>query len=453
MKFYIYDKKIRSKSLIALVGDCFYSNIRLGKHSLEDKLNKDLKVDLTKIYSVDDIELDSNQEFIALSSNISFFDSKLAEIFIKTLQFSSIDYIYEGTSSFIFKGNKSTFKYFLEGNETKIPKTKINHNFIELNSVYDLKKIAAKNFHSRHFNSIRKKDDLIIKKSENKKKLKDEFLFLKSIPSNLKDFYAEPINEKETSNDYEYSLKAYDMFDLGYQHISGLLDLDDIKGLFRALNDFYLQVFKTRRDSDGRELDDILTKNSLRYEESKKLDLYSSLNQFMVNHSGISFNDHYLRIQATLKSYKKNFKNSGKIFSHGDLCFSNILFSPETLEFKLIDPRGLDNSDGFRTPYYDMAKLSHSLLGNYDFIVNNLCKIEFTDHMEASNKFNLNSDSNYDAIFRTFLKSFQLDYKLVRVIESSLFLSMLPLHIDNTKKVYSLALRSVEIYNEVNETK
>ena len=453
MNFYLYDKKIKTKSLRSLVGDNFYSNIRLGKQSLEDKLNEDLKIDLIKIYSVDEILLDNKQEFVALSSNLSFIDSKLAKIFIEMLKSSSIDYIYKGLSGFIFKGNKSTLKSFIEGEELKIAQSKINHNILEINNLYDLKKIISKNFHSRYFNSIHKKDDRIIKISKNKEKLKDEFLFLKSIPENLKGFYAEVIDEKETSNQYEYTLQAYDMFDLGYQYISGLLELDDIKGLFRVLEDLFSEVFKKNIDSNGSELNDILNKNALRNKELKKLDIYTSLNNFMVNHAGISLSDHYLRIQSDLKNHKKVFKNSGKIFSHGDLCFSNMLFSTETLELKLIDPRGLNNSNGYRTPYYDMAKLSHSLLGNYDFIINNLSKINFSEEMEASNEFNFKFDSNHDAIFRDFLKSFNLDYRLVRIVESSLFLSMLPLHIENTKKVYSLALRSVEIYNKAYESR
>lgn len=453
MNLYLYDKKIKTKSLRGLVGDNFYSNIRLGKQSLEDKLNEDLKIDLIKIYSVDEILLDNKQEFVALSSNLSFIDSKLAKIFIEMLKSSSIDYIYKGLSGFIFKGNKSTLKSFIEGEEVKIAQSKINHNILEINNLYDLKKIIAKNFHSRYFNSIHKKDDHIIKISKNKEKLKDEFLFLKSIPNNLKGFYAEVIDEKETSNQYQYTLQAYDMFDLGYQYISGLLELDDIKGLFRVLEDLFSEVFKKNIDSNGSELDDILNKNALRNKELKKLDIYTSLNSFMVNHAGINLSDHYLRIQSDLKNHKKVFKNSGKIFSHGDLCFSNMLFSPETLELKLIDPRGLNNSNGYRTPYYDMAKLSHSLLGNYDFIINNLSKISFSEKMEASNEFNFKFDSNNDAIFRDFLKSFNLDYRLVRIVESSLFLSMLPLHIENTKKVYSLALRSVEIYNKAYESR
>ena len=136
MNFYLYDKKIKTKSLRSLVGDNFYSNIRLGKQSLEDKLNEDLKIDLIKIYSVDEILLDNKQEFVALSSNLSFIDSKLAKIFIEMLKSSSIDYIYKGLSGFIFKGNKSTLKSFIEGEELKVAQSKINHNILEINNYY-----------------------------------------------------------------------------------------------------------------------------------------------------------------------------------------------------------------------------------------------------------------------------------------------------------------------------
>ena len=45
---------------------------------------------------------------------------------------------------------------------------------------------------------------------------------------------------------------------------------------------------------------------------------------------------------------------------HGDLCFSNMLYSKTTGLLKFIDPRGADKpSDLYMHSYYDVAKLSH----------------------------------------------------------------------------------------------
>ena len=158
---------------------------------------------------------------------------------------------------------------------------------------------------------------------------------------------------------------------------------------------------------------------------------------------------HHSRVESKLKENEKLINSKGRVLSHGDLCFSNILFSPTEMEIKLIDPRGIDKSNGYRSPYYDMAKLSHSLLGDYDFIVNGMTNINFDYDMRCSNELTVNKNHNYHEIFKSFLDDFKLDLHVVRLIESSLFLSMLPLHIEDTKKVFSLALRSVEIYEDL----
>ncbi|MBC7389181.1 MAG: hypothetical protein H7329_08235, partial [Opitutaceae bacterium] len=41
------------------------------------------------------------------------------------------------------------------------------------------------------------------------------------------------------------------------------------------------------------------------------------------------------------------------------------------------------------------------------------------------------------------------NYELVRIFEASLFLSMLPLHIDNPKKVLAFILNAINILTEI----
>ena len=50
--------------------------------------------------------------------------------------------------------------------------------------------------------------------------------------------------------------------------------------------------------------------------------------------------------------------------------------------------------------------------------------------------------------FKNFTNLYNLDINLVRLIEASLFLSMLPLHSENTRKMIMLALRGTEIISE-----
>jgi hypothetical protein len=63
-------------------------------------------------------------------------------------------------------------------------------------------------------------------------------------------------------------------------------------------------------------------------------------------------------------------ENNGII--HGDFCFSNVLFDFRSNRIRVIDPRGLTFA-GERSIHgdrrYDLAKLSHSVIGRYDQII------------------------------------------------------------------------------------
>jgi hypothetical protein len=447
MNFYYLDKKITSKSLKQIINDDFFSSIRIGKQSLEERFSEMLGTKIQKIFHIDEIESSDYQEFILCTSNIIFKDPKVTKIFFNMLKSSAIEYVSEFKNGFIFKGTKKTLlKYINKVGEVDVYENKY---IFEIENIFDLKSIISANFHSRYFNSILKKDDKIIKKSKQKTKLEAEFLFLKSIPKNLKPFYAEVYEGIDHGNLYEYSVQAYDMFDVAYQHINRSIDVHDMSGLFNVLNSYFVQAMSTKIESFGTETSEIIEKNTTRFHDLENYRIFKSLNSFLENHKGISILSHHSRVESKLKENEKLINSKGRVLSHGDLCFSNILFSPTEMEIKLIDPRGIDKSNGYRSPYYDMAKLSHSLLGDYDFIVNGMTNINFDYDMRCSNELTVNKNHNYHEIFKSFLDDFKLDLHVVRLIESSLFLSMLPLHIEDTKKVFSLALRSVEIYEDL----
>jgi len=69
------------------------------------------------------------------------------------------------------------------------------------------------------------------------------------------------------------------------------------------------------------------------------------------------------------------------VVGHGDPCFSNVLYDQQRYLLQLIDPRGATTEEALWThPLYDLCKLSHSALGDYDFINNSLYRIGFDDH-------------------------------------------------------------------------
>ena len=62
---------------------------------------------------------------------------------------------------------------------------------------------------------------------------------------------------------------------------------------------------------------------------------------------------------------------------HGDLCLGNILYDAKHGLLKLIDARGkFGRFDIYGDVHYDLAKLSHSVLGLYDFTMADQFRVE-----------------------------------------------------------------------------
>ena len=163
----------------------------------------------------------------------------------------------------------------------------------------------------------------------------------------------------------------------------------------------------------------------------------------------------YPGLNATLARLADDLQTVGVIrpgkfcIIHGDLCFSNILFDRRTGVSKLIDPRGkFGEFDVYGDSGYDCAKLCHSVLGNYDFFVQD----QF-DLVETENGYTCtaNHQVHHSRIRNLFIQLFEqkTDHELlqIRFVESLLFLSMVPLHDDNPRAQLAFACRGLEIYH------
>ena len=138
---------------------------------------------------------------------------------------------------------------------------------------------------------------------------------------------------------------------------------------------------------------------------------------------------------------------------HGDLCLSNILFESRLGRIKVIDPRGL-NAKGKFSFYgdlrYDLAKLTHSVVGLYDHILagayylerkyaSDFCSFELEIHIDERVKSVQNA-----FIDREFLPGLKpLDVMPITIL---LFISMLPLHADEPRRQDALLANALRLY-------
>lgn len=139
---------------------------------------------------------------------------------------------------------------------------------------------------------------------------------------------------------------------------------------------------------------------------------------------------------------------------HGDFCFSNILYDFRSKTIKVLDPRGLDQNGNlmiYGDIRYDVAKLAHSILGLYDFIIGGMFTLVEEDLYHLSLHIDVPSQvaSLQDSFRNKVIAGHTIDELSVYPIMVHLFLSMLPLHSDNPLRQRALLANALRLYLEL----
>jgi thiamine kinase-like enzyme len=275
---------------------------------------------------------------------------------------------------------------------------------------------------ARSFNSIHFHDQRILKTCHNRQKGQDEISFLQMIPGELQKYYPPLLSFLSDEPDgpdrpISYQIPQYRMFDLSRHLIHGSLEVGG------SQTKHWETVFK--------KLD--LYFHSLPRREVGALAIRASLENLLINKltnrmrdlkqiaPQINCDQIYLELVENLNDEIQKSDRTEVFFCHGDLCFSNILYNRKTEELKLIDPRGAATLDlAFIPIEYDFAKLSQCIFGGYDLIMAQDLQIQGWSEQSLI----------LQRYFRKLMGSHQVSEKLIRLAEASLFLSMMPLHLD-----------------------
>ncbi|MEL7290558.1 MAG: phosphotransferase [Pseudomonadota bacterium] len=136
---------------------------------------------------------------------------------------------------------------------------------------------------------------------------------------------------------------------------------------------------------------------------------------------------------------------------HGDFCFSNVLYDFRKDRIKVIDPRGItsDNQQSiYGHLYYDIAKICHSVLGLYDWIIAGYYRV---DVQEYKVHFELADTSHLNRVQQMFVEALTEQYPLTKqalyAMQIQLFLSMLPLHSDDTLRQDALMANAFRLHS------
>lgn len=319
-------------------------------------------------------------------------------------------------------------------------------------------------FITRHFNSLSlSRRGYFVKKSAKKEKMLAEYTFIKDIPSVLRPYYPHVGDYIEVASDdgakSGYEIEMIHSLDISKLLFNGALNkgnhFDEIANeLYYYLKDSP-KIVVTKEEYLACASKAFLNKTEQRCKLSRQLDSLDALNNLakMRGYKG-GFDEIVSLYLPLLEKDLQSEKDLSLTLSHGDLFFANILYDPLKHNIKLIDPRGKtpneENSE-YLPKWYDLAKLSHSFLGLYDFIIYDLVDIKFSDDLKPYLEF---SKSYVDLTklqdpFVQLLNKLKVPLFKVRLYEASMFLSMLPLHKESPSHMAKQFIRFIDIFEDI----
>ncbi len=322
--------------------------------------------------------------------------------------------------------------------------------FIDLSDPVSFKSFITGGFDARFFNALEGDEYTVIKSSDNVDKLRREYAHFTFLPPSMRQWYATAYDYREENGRASYSMERYHMTDLAIRYVHGAIGEEE----FRAIMDRLFKFISLRKEKKVSAEEYDANANALYMEKvDERIAMFKSQAGYGRIAALIEAGTGYKDIDAVIDRYKRLYSEitSGRDFikvaviGHGDLCFSNILYNHDARLLKLIDPKGADTEDDmYMNPYYDIAKLSHSVCGCYDYFNSDQYEIVINDDLKFELKMDCDNE-RYIAIFNEYLEKNGLDKRLIRLYEASLFLSMLPLHIDREKKVLGFILNAIRI--------
>lgn len=343
--------------------------------------------------------------------------------------------------------------HYRETHAVQLYETKDWHDCGHINTYFNARATITT---QRSFNSLLIDGGVVTKSSTNHKKIQAEINWFKTLPANLRKFVPQFIDEGigEDSVTPYYCLEFMPILPLNELYVHGRNPAIFWKNIFNLVQKYFEQArssdamldknFDKIKNSSDRLYKDKTLSRIARYAKDNALDLNKQI--IYQNKALGSINDIInISIQRTLDL------PCVATIMHGDLCFSNMLFDARGLRIKLIDPRGIDEDDNLTilgNQTYDLAKLTHSVIGMYDFIIAGRYRlIENGDNMEIE----FDVDDRLLLIQQNYLNMVffeNITVKQVMPVVVLLFLSMLPLHDDRPDRQKAMLINAFRLYHD-----
>lgn len=311
-------------------------------------------------------------------------------------------------------------------------------------------------FSAREFNSL-KVDAVrgtITKISKKKQKLLDEANWYQKLPADVSCYAPRVFNVTETDELASVEMELYGYANLAETFIYGSNNLEDWYNIIEALLKVH-KVFENYTEPQNKEeLEEIYrskTRQRINDIQNKNPEIAKMMQSDYLSINNVHYKNYPLLKKSLDKEIDALTNYPKRTIVHGDYCFSNILFDPMHYIFKLIDPRGRFKTQSiYGDPRYDIAKLRHSIVGLYDFIVAGLYKLKIAAPYVY--EFQISTPiltEKLEPFFDELVVEYGYDRREIKLIEALLFLTMIPLHADDVNRQKAFYLTAIQKLNEV----
>lgn len=310
----------------------------------------------------------------------------------------------------------------------------------------------------RHFNNITLDFAKVHKSSNDKKKIQAEVEWYEAIPSELRQFtpaFLGISQKKEINCGYEIEYlpvpSLYEIF------VFGKLSTNVWTHIFDSIQHF----LETCLNYNSEALNQIGTENvigKLTYEKTLNRMTSCAPDLKKLLHTEWRYRGERLpSIAQIADDVTTNIDFSDTNFlgvQHGDLCLTNMFYDFRTHKIKVIDPRG--KIPGCKNSIwgdlrYDMAKITHSLIGRYEYILSGRYNCKGFDSGDLTIDFPYDSTSvNSGHLIDSFsLNGLKLDSDQILSITIHLFISMLPLHKDRPDRQRAFIANVLRLFSKL----
>ncbi|MEC6824968.1 capsular biosynthesis protein [Photobacterium piscicola] len=322
-------------------------------------------------------------------------------------------------------------------------------NWLDFGHVNTYYRSKAKFTTQRAFNQLKISPEWCEKSSINGLKIKAEANWFRHLPPMMRNYIPQYMGHSEEQGRFSYRLE--------YLHHTALNELFVFANLptviWRKIIHSSLaflttcQQYTQPTDQVSASLEQLFGEKT-----SQRLNEFCQDRNYSLTTTWCYNKQHPISLQQLVTDSHQYLPKSTTIATvmHGDFCFSNILYDFRTNRIKTIDPRGI-TPDGTMTLFgdirYDIAKLSHSILGLYDWIIAGYYHVNMTDNTISFDIAGLEQHQENQQMFIELVNdTFNLSAVNLYAMQIQLFLSMLPLHADDPHRQDALMANAFRLH-------